>query len=491
VAALGTAPHPLHLAGEPVASEQSFSVLNPATAEPAAEVGDARAEEIATAIDRAAQALPEWKRTPAADRARILLDAADRLEARGEELARLITLENGKPLPESRHEVGFATGFLRWFAEEGRRANGAVVPSPDPSRRFMTTLEPVGVVGAITPWNFPATMVTRKIAPALAAGCAVVLKPASETPLTALAFADDLREAGLPPGLLSVVPSTRSSDVGQAFCESAAVRKISFTGSTEVGRELMRGAAEHLKQVGLELGGNAPAIVFDDADLELAVEHVVAVKLLRVGGQSCICANRIFVQDGIYDDFRERLVAAAGGVVVADGLADGAQVGPLINADALDGVRALVAEAEEQGAVVHRGECPDGSGFWHPVTVVEGVSDDMRLAREELFGPVAPLYRFSTEAEAIERANGTPFGLAAYLFTESLSRALRVGEALECGFVGVNDGQGYTQEVPFGGWKQSGLGREGGADGLREYLETKTWAIRVTDADAERSRANA
>ena len=472
---------PLFFAGKPVLTDQLMQVANPATDEIIAEVADAGPAEVTAAVEHAAEAFGRWRETTAAERGRLLVDAAGELAASADEIARTITLENGKPVAEARTEVDFAIGYLRWFAEEGRRAAGEVIPSPDPRRRWFTTLEPIGVVGAITPWNFPAAMVARKLAPALAAGCTVVLKPAPETPLTALLIAEGLGRAGLPSGVLSVVPSTRAREVADVFYRHPGVRKLSFTGSTEVGREILRGGADGIKPAGLELGGNAPAIVFQDADLDLAVREVIGVKLLRAGGQSCICANRIYVHEAIYDEFRDRFLAAAADVRVGDGFAPDAQVGPLINATAVRRVAGLVAQAKSGGALVHTGEAPDGPGNWQPVTVIEGAREDMAIAGEELFAPIAPLYRFVDVDEVVERANATPQGLAAYVFTRSLSRALRVGEALEAGFVGVNDARGYVHEVPFGGVKHSGIGREGGAQGLCEYLHIKTWAIGLDD----------
>ena len=472
------------LGAEATPSRRSLSVLNPATEEVAARVADAGPREARIAVERAVSAFESWRRVPPVHRSRLLLAGAERLESEADELARTVTLENGKPLAEALSEVNFAVGYLRWFAEEGRRAYGQSVPSPDPARRLLTTLEPVGVVGAITPWNFPATMVTRKIAPALAAGCTVVLKPAEETPLTALAIARALSDAGLPEGVLTVLPSSRPAEIARVFYEHPAVRRLSFTGSTDVGREVMKGAAATLKGVGLELGGNAPAIVFDDADLELAVDEIVTVKFRRVGGQSCIAANRIYVHEAVYAEFLEMLLEAVGDLRIGDGLHGDTDLGPLINDAGVRKVRRLVADAEARGGVTFRGEAPDGRGYWHPATVVDGASEEMLLAREEIFGPVAPLYRFSDEEEAVIRANDTPFGLAAYLFTRDLDRAFRVGEAIEAGFVGVNDGHGYVHEVPFGGYKESGLGREGGSDGLREYMETKTWSMRSERAAA-------
>lgn len=460
----------------------TFPVRDPATGETVAEVPDAGPEDVRAAVDAAAATFPAWAALPAVERGRYLLRAREILLARADAIARLITLENGKPLAEARRELEFSLGYLDWFAAEARRAYGEIVPSPQPHRRLWVIRQPVGVVAAITPWNFPALMITRKVAPALAAGCTVVLKPASATPLTALAIAEAFAEAGLPAGVFNVVTGRRSGMIAQAFLDDPRVRKIAFTGSTEVGKELMRGAAAGLKRVSFELGGNAPLVVFDDDDLERAVTGAVAIKYLRVGGQSCICANRIYVQEGVAEAFlaafRERVRALR----VGPGLEPGVEVGPLINEAAVAKVEELVAEAVAAGARVtvggHRlSEGAYARGHFYAPTVVEGVREDMRLAREEIFGPVAPVLTFRSEEELLARANDTPYGLAAYLFTRDLSRAIRVAEGLEYGLIGLNDAGGYTHEIPFGGFKESGLGREGGRDGLEEYLETKSIVV--------------
>ncbi len=460
----------------------AFAVHDPATGQVVARVADATPDDVHAAIDAAAAAFPGWAALPPMERGRYLLRARDILEARTEDVARLITQENGKPLAEARREFTFSLGYLDWFAAEARRAHGEILPAPQAHRRLWVVRQPVGVVAAITPWNFPALMITRKVAPALAAGCTVVLKPASATPLTALAIAEAFAEAGLPPGVFNVVTGRRSGMMAQVFLKDPRVRKIAFTGSTEVGKELMRGAADGLKRVSFELGGNAPLIVFDDADTDRAVEGAVAIKYLRVGGQSCICANRIYLHEGIADAFLAAFRDRVRALKVGPGLEPGTEVGPMINEAAVQKVEELVASAVAAGARVTVGghrlrEDIYARGHFYAPTVVEDVDEDMRLAREEIFGPVAPVLTFRREDEVIARANRTPFGLAAYVFTRDLARALRVAEGLEYGLVGLNDVGGYTHEIPFGGFKESGLGREGGREGLEEYLETKSVVV--------------
>ncbi len=464
------------------AGKQWFTVTNPATGEPVAEVPDGGAEDTRRAVEAAAEAFPRWAALPALDRGRVLLRLRDLMTERHDDLARLVTQENGKPFAEAKREVAFATAYFGWFAEEARRVYGEIVPPPVPHKRLWVMRQPVGVVAAITPWNFPATMVTRKIAPALAAGCTVVLKPASATPLTAFMIGKLFEEAGGPPGVLNIVVGRRAPDLGQAILEHPAVRKIAFTGSTEVGKRLMAGAAQSLKRVSFELGGNAPFIVFDDADLELAEEGAVGIKFLRVGGQSCICANRLYVQESVADRFLPAFIDRVRALRVAPGFEPDAQIGPLINAEIFTKVSALVEEAVAQGARVAAGgrrltEGSLGRGKFYAPTVLTGVREEMAVAREEIFGPVAPVFTFRTEDEVIARANSTNLGLAAYFYTRDLRRAIRVAEALEYGMIGVNDPTGYTHEIPFGGMKESGLGREGGRQGIEEYLEVKSVSI--------------
>ena len=378
--------------------------------------------------------------------------------------------------------MAFATGYFSWFAEEARRVYGELVPPPIAGKRLWVLHQPIGVVAAITPWNFPATMVTRKIAPALAAGCPVVLKPASATPLTALALARICETAGLPAGVFNVVIGKSSGVIGQVFLDHPAVRKIAFTGSTEVGKRLMAGASAQLKRVSFELGGNAPFIVFDDADLAPAADGAVGIKFLRVAGQSCICANRVYVQESIAPKFIPMFIERVNALKVAPGFEPGAQIGPLINSEIIEKVEGLVQNAVKDGARVAAGgkRLINGvysKGLYYAPTVLTQVAEGMAVAKEEIFGPVAPVMTFTDEADVIARANNTTFGLASYFYTRDLRRAIRVAEALEYGLVGVNDPTGYTHEIPFGGFKESGLGREGGRQGIEEYMEVKSISI--------------
>lgn len=464
------------------ATGNTMVVTNPATREPLAEIPDAGREDVWRAADEAARAFPKWAATPAIERGRILYRIFNLMTDRRDDLARAVTQENGKPFDEAKREVAFATGYFSWFAEEARRVYGDIVPPPVPGKRLWVIKQPIGVVGAITPWNFPATMVTRKIAPALAAGCTVVLKPASATPLTALILARICEDSGLPPGVFNVVTSKSAGTVGQVFLEHEAVRKIAFTGSTEVGKRLMAGASQQLKRVSFELGGNAPFIVFEDADLAAAADGAVAIKFLRVAGQSCICANRVYVQQSIADRFIPMFVERVKALRVAPGFEAGAQIGPLINDEILEKVDALVQSAVKEGAAVAAGgsRLSDGAlskGLFYAPTVLTSVREEMDVAKEEIFGPVAPVMTFKDEAEVIARSNATRFGLAAYFYTGDLRRAIRTAEALEYGMVGVNDPTGYTHEIPFGGFKESGMGREGGHQGIEEYMEVKSISI--------------
>ena len=395
--------------------------------------------------------------------------------AHQEDLAKLMTAEQGKPMAESRGEIAYGASFVEWFAEEAKRIYGDTIPTVANDRRLLVFKEPVGVAAAITPWNFPNAMITRKVAPALAAGCTVVIKPAEQTPLSALALAELAGRAGIPPGVFNVVPAdeARSIEVGKALCESPTVRKLSFTGSTAVGRILMQQSAPTLKKLSLELGGNAPFIVFDDADLDAAVEGALVSKY-RNSGQTCVCTNRFYVQSGIYDAFVEKLAARAQGLKVGSGFESGVQQGPLIDANALAKVQAHVADARAHGARVLTGGAPHelGGTFFQP-TVLADVTGDMLVAREETFGPVAPVFRFTTEDEAVTLANSTEFGLAAYFYSRDVARVFRVAERLESGMVGVNTGLISNEVAPFGGVKQSGLGREGSKYGIDEYLVIK------------------
>ncbi len=461
---------------------KTMRVTNPATGETLAELPDASREDVWKACDEAARAFPQWAATPALERGKILRRIFDLMTERRDDLAKLVTEENGKPFEEAKREVAFATGYFSWFAEEARRVYGELVPPPTPGKRLWVIHQPIGVVAAITPWNFPATMVTRKIAPALAAGCPVVLKPASATPLTALALARICETAGLPAGVFNVVTGKSSGMIGQVFLDHSAVRKIAFTGSTEVGKRLMAGASAQLKRVSFELGGNAPFIVFDDADLGPAADGAVGIKFLRVAGQSCICANRVYVQESIAPKFIPMFIERVNALKVAPGFEPGAQIGPLINSEIAEKVEDLVQSAVKDGARVAAGgkRLTNGiysKGLYYAPTVLTQVAEEMAVAKEEIFGPVAPVMTFTDEADVIARSNNTTFGLASYFYTRDLRRAIRVAEALEYGLVGVNDSTGYTHEIPFGGFKESGLGREGGRQGIEEYMEVKSISI--------------
>ena len=456
-----------------VTSAKTFAVTDPATGKEIAHVPDLTAKDASLAIDAAYNALPAWSAKTGKERSIILRRWFDLIMAETESLAQLMTAEQGKPLSESRGEVAYGASFVEWFAEEGKRAYGRTIPTTVASRRYITIKQPIGVAAAITPWNFPIAMITRKVACALAAGCTIVVKPSEETPLCALAVAKLALDAGVPAGVFNVITTMNAPAIGKVLCDDDRVRKLTFTGSTAVGKALYRQCAGTVKKLTLELGGNAPLIVFDDANLDQAVAGAMASKY-RNAGQTCVCANRILVQSGIYDRFAEALLKAAGTLHVAPGTDPKSSIGPLINAEAKQKVEQLVADAVAKGAKIRTAGTGDASGalFVQP-SVVTGVTADMDIVKEEIFGPVAALMRFETEAEAIRLANDTPFGLAAYLFSQNLSRAWRVAEGIEAGMVGVNDGIFSNEVVPFGGVKQSGLGREGAAEGLDEYLETK------------------
>lgn len=471
-------PHPRYpdaalIGGQWITSQDTFEVLDPATGALITRVPNLGPAETAQAIDAAQAALPDWSGRTAKERAQVLKRWFDLVMEQSEPLARLMTSEQGKPLAESRSEVAYGAAFIEWFAEEGKRAYGRTIPTTAEGKRYITIKQPVGVVAAIAPWNFPIAMITRKVAPALAAGCTVVVKPAEDTPLCALALAKLALDAGVPAGVFNVVTTKDAAAVGKILCEDARVRKLSFTGSTEVGKTLYRQCAGSVKKLTLELGGNAPLIVFDDADLGQAVAGTLASKY-RNAGQTCVCANRIFVQSGIFDRFAEALAAEAKKLKVGPGSEDGNAIGPLINAGAVKKVEAFVADAKAKGATVVLGGAQAEAGplFYQP-SVLTGVTMEMALVNEEIFGPVAALIRFEDEDDAVTLANATPFGLAAYLFSRDIGRAWRVAERLEAGIVGVNEGIFSNETVPFGGIKESGLGREGAAEGLDEYLETK------------------
>ncbi|MCB1896705.1 MAG: NAD-dependent succinate-semialdehyde dehydrogenase [Zoogloeaceae bacterium] len=454
------------------ADDARFEVTNPVDRRTIATVPDLGLNEIREAIAAAARALPAWRARTAGERARLLRRWYDLMLAHQEDLARLMTVEQGKPLAEARGEIAYAASFIEWFAEEGKRAYGDLIPAHQADKRILVAKEAIGVCAAITPWNFPSAMITRKAGPALAAGCTMVVKPAESTPLSALALAELAERAGIPPGVFNVVTGDART-IGSEMCANPTVRKLSFTGSTEVGRILMAQCAPTIKKLSLELGGNAPFLVFDDADLDAAVEGAMASKY-RNTGQTCVCANRILVQRGVAEAFADKLAAAVGALKVGNGLDDGVQQGPLIEPAALDKVEELLADAIDKGArVVCGGRRHRLGGTFFEPTVLAGATADMRLAREEIFGPVAPLFVFDSEADGVRMANDTEYGLASYFYTRDLARAMRVSSALEYGIVGVNTGIISTEVAPFGGVKNSGLGREGSKYGIDEYMEIK------------------
>lgn len=451
----------------------TFEVRNPATAEFITEVPDMNVQDADRAVDAAAAALPGWGATPPAERAGILVRWADLIAENAQDLALLMTLEQGKPLSESRGEVFAAAETVRWCAEEGRRLFGEFIDGAKPGTKIVISRGPVGVVGAITPWNFPVGMITRKVGPALAAGCTVVLKPAEATPLCALALARLSAEAGLPEGVLNIITSAKAAEIGQKFTSDTRVRKISFTGSTAVGKKLMTQAAAHVQKVSLELGGNAPFIVFPSADLEQAAAGAMTSKF-RNAGQTCICANRIYVHCDVFEAFSEIFIKKVKGLKVGDGRDDGVTIGPLINTKAIEKIENMISLAVKDGARIETGGNRHslGGSFFEP-TVITGVKDNAMMACEEIFGPVAALYIYDGEDEVIRRANDTPYGLAAYLYTSDQKQAWRVSDRLEYGMVGVNEPLLASDLAPFGGIKESGIGREGGQYGLLEYTDVK------------------
>lgn len=463
-------------------SGREIEVRDPATDKLVAKIPDGGGAETKRAIEAAAGAFPEWSRTTAGERGKILRRFADLMMAQQERLAALMTAEQGKPLAEARGEIAYAASFIDWAAEEGKRVYGETIPASGPNKRILVMRQPVGVTAAITPWNFPAAMITRKLGPALASGCTMVVKPAEQTPLSAIALGELALEAGLPAGCFNIVTGDAKSIGGEIF-RNPVVRKVSFTGSTEVGKILMKMAAENVTRLSLELGGHAPFIVFEDADLNAAVEGAIATKL-RNAGQTCICANRIYVQKKAHGEFVKRFAAAMAGLKVGPGTAEGVKVGPLIDDDAMKKVSAHVSDALDRGATLACGGKPVdlGSGFakrFYAPTIVDGFTDEMLVAREETFGPVAPVRAFETEEEVVAMANNSPFGLAAYFYTRDASRLMRVAEALEYGIVGANDALPSTAQAPFGGVKQSGFGREGGHHGMHEYTAVKyvSWGL--------------
>lgn len=447
-----------------------IAVTNPADGEIVGHVPSLTAKQIEGAINASEKAFKSWRALPAAKRSALLRKWFDLMIEQADDLAMIMTCEQGKPLKEARGEILYAASFVEWFAEEAKRTYGDTIPSPQVNQRITVIKQPIGVTAAITPWNFPAAMITRKAAPALAAGCTMIVRPASLTPLTALALGELAQKAGIPAGVLQIVTG-KSSSIGKVLTESQIVRKLSFTGSTEVGRALMAECAPTIKRISLELGGNAPFIVFDDADLDAAVKGAIACKY-RNAGQTCVCANRILVQSGVYDAFTEKLKQAVQALKVGNGINPTTDIGPLIEESALKKVDEHIADAVKKGGKLVLGGKRLGGLFYEP-TIMTNITSDMRFAREETFGPVAPLFKFDNESEAIEMANDTIFGLAAYFYTRDFARAVRVSEALEYGMVGHNTGLISNEVAPFGGVKQSGIGREGSKYGIEEYMETK------------------
>lgn len=451
----------------------TFAVKNPANGETIVELANASAADAELAVAAAVKAQPEWQAMPAKIRSRILRQWFDLIMENQEALAKILTAEQGKPLAESMGEIAYGANFIEWFAEEAKRVYGDTIPAPSKSKRIVVVKQPIGVVSAITPWNFPSSMITRKAAPALAAGCTFIIKAAAETPLSALALAELAERAGVPKGVFNVLVSTNAREVGKVLTQDPRIGKFSFTGSTEVGRILLAQCATTVKKTTMELGGNAPFIVFDDADLDAAVQGAIESKY-RNAGQTCVCSNRLFVQAGVYDEFAKRLVAEVKKLKVGEGLEEGVNIGPLIHAEAAEGVNKLVEGAVSQGAKVLTGGRNNelGDAFYEP-TVLANVTIDMPVAENEIFGPVAPLIKFETEEEVIEMANATEFGLASYFYARDIGRVWRVADALEYGMVGINEGLISNEMAPFGGVKQSGMGREGSKYGIDDYIEIK------------------
>ena len=452
----------------------TFAVTNPARGDVIANVADLSRAQVAQSIAAAEVAQKEWAKWTGKERAAVLRKWFDLMTQHADDLAIILTAEQGKPLAEARGEVTYGASFIEFFAEEAKRIYGETIPGHQRDKRITVIKQPIGVVSSITPWNFPNAMITRKAAPALAAGCAFVGRPAAETPLSATVMGVLAERAGIPEGVFNIVTSSRSSEIGKEFCENPVVRKITFTGSTEVGRILLRQAADQVMKCSMELGGNAPFIVFDDADLDAAVEGAILCKF-RNNGQTCVCANRIYVQSGVYDAFARKLADAVSKMKIGDGLQEGVALGPLINADAIVKVQEHVADATSKGAeILLGGGAPlDGEGFFLPPTIITGVTQDMMVSQDETFGPLAPLFKFDDEDDVIAMANDTIFGLASYFYAKDLSRVYKVAEALEYGIVGVNTGIISTEVAPFGGVKQSGLGREGSHHGIDDFLEMK------------------
>ncbi|MDQ0325105.1 succinate-semialdehyde dehydrogenase/glutarate-semialdehyde dehydrogenase [Rhodopseudomonas julia] len=453
-------------------SGETIDVTNPATGETIGTIPKCGKAETERAIEAAAEAFESFKKTSADERAKLLRALHDAIMDNQDALAELLTLEQGKPLTESRGEVGMSAAYVLWFAEEARRIYGDLIPSPWKDRRIMVTKQPVGVIGAITPWNFPSSMLSRKIGPAIAAGCTAVVKPATQTPYSGLAWGALCEEVGIPKGVVNVVTGS-ARDIGAALMESSKVRKVTFTGSTEVGKVLIRQSADTVKKVSMELGGNAPFLVFDDADIDRAVAGGIAAKF-RNSGQTCVCTNRFYVQSGIYDRFAEKFAEAAKALKVGSGLEEGTQQGPLIDDNAVAKVEELIGDAVDKGGkVIAGGKRHELGGTFFEPTVIADAKPEMRFSKEEIFGPVSPLFKFETEEEAVALANDTEYGLACYFYTQDLGRAFRVSEGLDYGLVGVNEGVITTEVAPFGGVKESGLGREGSKYGIDDYLEIK------------------
>ncbi|MBT2763157.1 NAD-dependent succinate-semialdehyde dehydrogenase [Paenibacillus sp. ISL-20] len=463
----------IYIAGQWIQTEEQMDVYNPADGKVISTVSKAGKKEAALAVDAAADAFPAWSRRTANERGELLRRWHQLIAEHTDELARIMTTEQGKPLKEAAGEIQYANSFVAWYAEEGKRIYGETIPGSSSRQRIIVTKQPVGVVAAITPWNFPASMITRKVAPALAAGCTVVIKPSGETPFTAIKLVELADQAGIPAGVINIVTGS-SSDISGVWQADSRVRKLSFTGSTEVGKQLMAGAAANVKKISLELGGHAPFIVTDQADLNQAASGLISSKF-RNGGQTCVCANRVYVQEGIAQEFAAKFAELVKQLKVGNGLENGVDIGPLINRDAVDKVVRQIKDAEEKGGVILAGgqALPElGRNYIEP-TVIMNVTDDMECMNEETFGPLAPITTFRTIDEVVQRANNSPFGLAAYVFTQNLGEAVNIAESLDYGIVGVNDPVPSTAQAPFGGFKESGLGREGGHYGMDEFLEVK------------------
>ncbi|MFZ0126090.1 MAG: NAD-dependent succinate-semialdehyde dehydrogenase [Xanthobacteraceae bacterium] len=478
---LANVPTDLYIGGKwrKSSDNQRFDVIDPATEKPIASVASASVEDAKAAVDAASAAMEGWAAKKPRERAEVLRKAFELIIRDTERFAKLMTIENGKALADSRAEVAYAAEFFRWYAEEAVRNIGEVSRAPASGARIFVQHKPAGVAVLVTPWNFPAAMATRKIGPALAAGCAVVLKPASETPLTMLALMPVMEEAGVPAGVINVLPSRRSGPVVDAMLKDPRVRVVSFTGSTEVGRKLLHAAADNVVKPAMELGGNAPFIVFDDADVDAAIDGAMIAKMRNMG-EACTAANRFYVHEKVHDEFAKKLTARMQALKLGNGLDDGVMLGPLVNADTRDKVKALVEDAVGKGAsVLTGGKAPTGTGYFYPATVLDKVPDSAKLLREEIFGPVAALQTFSSEDEVVKRANDTEYGLVAYVYTRDLSRGMRVSERLDFGMIGLNRGLVSDPAAPFGGTKQSGIGREGAHEGLMEFMETQyvslTW----------------